>query len=150
MPVGSTSDTDRPQSSFCLALRAAVRQSPLRQSEIATRAGISLRTLQRFLSNGKPPDPMLQNKLLSVCDVVPATSLLAAQLGYDHLIGSPFGAYADTLIPLIYGMLKDAHDEHVLPIDPRWAALEARMIKLRWDDAIRRREEAAIAGLNNY
>lgn len=123
------------------ALGAAVKHSRLKQREIASAAGLTLRTLQRILSGSTDVSLHHRDQIFAACAVQPSTCALAGELGYDHLIGSPSQDYIDRFVPLLFELLDQLRDEQTLPIDPRWAAMEAQFLHQRWQTMIRRREE---------
>ena len=129
------------------ALGVAVRHSRLKQRDVATAAGLTLRTLQRILSGNTEVSLHQRDQIFAACALKPTTCALSGELGYDHLIGSPFQDYVDRFVPLLFELLDQLRDEQTLPIDPRWAAMEAQFLHQRWQTMIRRREET-LNGLN--
>jgi len=121
------------------ALSAAVIASGKSRGEIATAAKMTLRSLQRYMKGERHPTLEQRDSIMMACGVAPATSVLSAEMGHAYIIGSPWQLYVDQLIPRLYNYIQKFQDEGMMPVDPRSAERDVRMMYAVWEETHRRR-----------
>ena len=136
----SSDPGQKPRHSYVMcALRMAIQHSQRPVAEVARRATMTTRSLQRILSGTTTPTLAQITKIFEACDVNPEICQTATRLGYDRLIHSIGLRYLDAIIPYLFEAVHETMQDGDEAIDPRFAEADARALKERWAAAIARR-----------
>lgn len=125
------------------ATKVAREKSQLQKSQIAERAGMSLRMLHRLTTGTTRATESQRHRILLACNLPSATSRLLAEINHPELIGTPSHDWLDSFIYRAVSNLASIRAENGADVDGRWAASDAALIFSRWCAVMDRRRELA-------
>lgn len=123
------------------ATKVAREKSQLQKSQIADRAGMSLRMLHRLTSGATRATDNQRHRILMACNLPSATSRLLAEINHPELIGTPSHDWLDSFLTKAVCNLASIRADNGADVDGRWAASDAALIFSRWCSVMDRQRE---------
>jgi|GEM_PF-3504346 len=120
------------------ALQIAVLHSEKTRETIAREAGVSVRSLARWLSGRSPPSLDDWNKVIAVCGISPVTCLILASSSSDPCVRIPSVKYFDRFLATLIEVAGEVEGLKEITLDPRAARHDARLVKNSWTEVHRR------------
>ena len=120
------------------ALQIAVLHSEKTCEAIAREAGVSVRSLGRWLSGKSPPSLDDWNKVIAVCGISPLTCLMLAASNSEPCIRLPSIKYFDRFLTTLVEVAIEVECSKEIALDPRAARHDARLVTNSWTEVHRR------------
>lgn len=120
------------------ALKIAVLHSEKTREAIAREAGVSVRSLARWISGTSPPTLNDWTKVIAVCGISPLTCLILASTNNDPCVRVPSAKYFDRFLATLIEVAGEVEGLKEINLDPRAARHDAKLVTNSWAEVHRR------------
>lgn len=127
-----------------IATKVARDKCQLQKSQIADRAGMSLRMLHRLTSGATRATDSQRDRILVACNLPSATSRLLAEIDHIDLVGTPSQDWLEGFLKRVVSNLAAIRAENGADVDGRWAVSDADLIFSRWCAVMDRRRKIVV------